>query len=67
MLLGDLAVSFAPGVALEDGDAHFLFRFGVGWEFELPEGLSLAPTVSYDLTEGTDDAIVYGVMLSYAF
>ncbi len=65
--VGGLALSIGPGFSVEEGQAHFLVRFGVGWDFELPAGLSLAPTLSYDLTEGTDDAIVYGLMLSYAF
>ena len=65
--VGGLAFSIGPGFSVEDGHAHFLVRFGVGWDFELPAGLSLAPTVSYDLTEGTEDAVVYGVLLSYVF
>jgi hypothetical protein len=65
--VGGLALSIGPGFSVEDGHAHFLVRFGVGWDFELPAGLSLAPALSYDLTSGTDDAIVYGLMLSYAF
>lgn len=65
--VGGLAFSIGPGFSVENGHAHFLVRFGVGWDFELPAGLSLAPTVSYDLTEGTEDAVVYGVLLSYVF
>ena len=65
--VGGLAFSIGPGFSVEDGHAHFLVRFGVGWDFELPAGLSLAPTVSYDLTEGAEDAVVYGVLLSYVF
>ncbi len=65
--VGGLGLSIGPGFSIEDGHAHFLVRFGIGWDFELHEGLSLAPTVSYDLTEGTDDAIVYGLMVSFTF
>ena len=65
--VGGLALSIGPGFSVDEGHTHFLVRFGVGWDFELPAGLSLAPTLSYDLTEGADDAIVYGLMLSYAF
>jgi hypothetical protein len=65
--VGGLALSVGPGFSVEEGHTHFLVRFGVGWDFELPAGLSLAPAVSYDLTEGAGDAIVYGLMLSYAF
>jgi len=65
--VGGLALSVGPGFSIEDGHAHLLVRFGVGWDFELPAGLSLAPALSYDLAAGTDDAIVYGLMLSYAF
>ena len=65
--VGGLALSIGPGFSVEEGHAAFLVRFGAGWAFELREGLSLALAVSYDLTEGTHDAIVYGVMLSYAF
>lgn len=65
--VGDLAVSISPGVAFEDGHTHALIRFGIGWEFELSHGWSIGPVVSYDLTEGTDDAVVYGLLLGYSF
>ncbi len=65
--VGGLVLSIGPGFSVEEGHSHFLVRFGAGWDFELPAGLSLAPSVSYDLTAGSDNAIVYELTLSYAF
>jgi hypothetical protein len=65
--VGELALSIGPGFSVDEGHGHFLVRFGAAWDFELPAGLSLAPSVSYDLTVGSDNAIVYGLTLSYAF
>ena len=36
--VGGLALSIGPGFSVEGGHAHFLVRFGVGWDFELPGG-----------------------------
>ncbi|MEO1129070.1 MAG: hypothetical protein AAFX05_05090 [Planctomycetota bacterium] len=63
----ELVLSVGPGFAVEDGHAHFLIRLGIGWEFEVGDSISLAPTVSYDLVEGTGDAVAYGLTVSFGF
>ena len=65
--IGALEVALAPGLQVEDGDTDFMFRIGVGWEFDVGQGFSLAPEVNFDFVSGNDNALVYGLALGYAF
>lgn len=65
--VGDLAVLLAPGFENEDGETVFVFRVGVGWDFDLGGGVKLAPEINYDFVDGPDDAVVYGVTVAYEF
>jgi hypothetical protein len=56
----------APGAELEDGDTNFLFRAGLGYEFEIYPRWSLAPEINFDFTDG-DTKLVYGLTLSWQF
>ena len=55
----------APGIEhQDDGSNEFLFRLGVGWEFELSERFVLTPIVNVDFVDG-EEIWVYGVALEY--
>jgi hypothetical protein len=62
----DLIVWLAPGVEIEDGETDFLFRVGLGYEFEIYPRWSLAPELNFDFAGG-DTKLVYGLTLSWAF
>ena len=42
-------------------------RLGVGWDFELTRGFSLATEFNYDIVDGGDDALVLGLTVAYGF
>ncbi|MGB5215919.1 MAG: hypothetical protein WBN88_20025 [Anderseniella sp.] len=54
-----------PGVEIEDSETKFLFRAGVGYEFEL-EQFSIKPEVNADFVGG-DVNLVFGVSLGFGF
>ena len=63
-----IALFAGPGVenASEDG-TRFLFRVGVGWEFEIGERLAITPAVELDLIdgeEGVERTAVFGASSS---
>ncbi len=43
-----LVITLGPGVELEGEEDFFLFRFGLEYEFELPDEWDISPTVFYD-------------------
>ena len=49
----------APGVEINEGEAEFLFRTGLAYEFEYNRW-SITPEFNVDFTEGKT-ALVYGV------
>ena len=51
----------------EDREELFLFRLGVGYDFELTPRWSLAPEFNVDFVSGGDVKLVYGLVLGYAF
>jgi len=57
-------VWLAPGVEIEDSETNFLFRAGMGYEFEIYPRWSLAPEVNFDFTDG-DTKLVYGFTLTW--
>jgi len=63
--VGGLLVLAVPGMEHQnDGSNEFLFRLGVGWEFELSERFVLTPIVNVDFVDG-EEIWVYGVALEY--
>ena len=56
----------APGLEFEDSETNFLFRAGLGYEFELMPRWSLAPEINADFVDG-DTKLVYGLTLSWEF
>ncbi len=53
-----LGLIFATGVELEDGDAEFLFRTGISYEFDLDDGWTIGPEVNVDFVDGDQDLVV---------
>jgi hypothetical protein len=51
----------------EDREELFLFRIGVGYDFELTPRWSLAPEFNVDFVSGGETTLVYGLVLGYAF
>lgn len=54
----------------KDDGTSFLFRWGVGWGFELGERFSLVPTVELDLVNGSDgveEVLVFGASVGFSF
>lgn len=61
-----------PGIEIVDrkdegNEESFIFRLGVGYDFELTPRWSLAPEFNVDFVSGGDNALVYGLVLGYAF
>jgi hypothetical protein len=54
-----------PGVEREHGESEFLFRLGVGYEFEFTE-YSLMPEVNVDFVDG-EVAVVIGASIGFRF
>lgn len=59
-------VALAPGLEHRDGEDEFLFRTGLGYEFELDERWIIMPEVAVDFVDG-DESYVFGVSLGYGF
>jgi hypothetical protein len=60
-------IRLAPGLEFEGSETLYLFRTGVGYEFELSPRWGLAPEFNVDLLEGGKTEFVYGLSLSYGF
>ncbi len=58
--------ALAPGLEHRDGDDEFLFRTGVGYEFELSERWIIMPEFSVDFVDG-EESLVFGFVLGYGF
>ena len=55
-----------PGLEFTNSKEKFLFRTGLGYEFELPSGTSVKPEVNLDWVNG-DVAVVAGVSFGWRF
>ena len=65
--VGGLLLLAAPGVEhQDDGSNEFLFRIGVGWEFEVGERFAITPIANIDFVDG-DEVYVWGVEFGYRF
>ena len=58
--------ALAPGLEHRHGDDEFLFRTGVGYEFELSERWILMPEFNVDFVDG-EESLVVGLILGYGF
>jgi len=57
--------TLAPGLEHREGEDEFLFRAGVGYEFEIGRW-SILPEFNIDFVDG-EEALVYGVSFGYGF
>jgi hypothetical protein len=55
-----------PGAELEGSSKEFLFRAGIGYEFEMQGGYSLKPEINVDWVDG-ETSIVTGVSIGWRF
>ena len=60
------AAWLAPGVEIEEEENNFLFRVGLGYEFEVSPRWSVAPEINVDFTNG-NTKLAYGFTLSWGF
>ncbi len=58
-------LQLGPGVEFEGGEEIAVGRFGAYYEFDIGP-ITVAPTVSYDLSE-KNDAVIYGILLGRKF
>lgn len=59
-------VRLAPGLEFADSETNFLFRIGLGYEFELMQRWILSPEINTDFVDG-DTRLVYGLTLAWKF
>ncbi len=60
------AVWLAPGAEIEEEENNFLFRVGLGYDFEIYPRWSVAPEINVDFTNG-NTKLAYGFTLSWDF
>ncbi|MHC4666625.1 MAG: hypothetical protein ACYS9T_11840 [Planctomycetota bacterium] len=58
--------ALAPGMEHRDSDDEFLFRTGVGYEFEMSERWVMMPEFNVDFVDG-EEAYVFGVSFGFGF
>jgi len=56
-----------PGVEFEGSESIFIFRSGVGYDFEFLPRWSMAPEFNVDFVSGGEVKLVYGLALSYSY
>jgi hypothetical protein len=56
----------APGMEHRNGGHEFLFRTGVGYEFELSERWVMIPEFNVDFVDG-EQAYVFGIVFGFGF
>jgi len=56
----------APGNEHKDHEDEFLFRAGIGYEFEVSEQWVIVPELNVDFVDG-EEVYVYGVSFGYGF
>ena len=61
-----LRLTAGPGADFRSGDTEFVFRTGVGYEFELGHGWTLAPEIAGDFTHEAN-TLVFGVSVGWGF
>jgi hypothetical protein len=58
--------ALAPGLEHRDSDDEFLFRTGVGYEFELSERWVIIPEFNVDFVD-SEESYVFGVSFGFGF
>ncbi len=53
-----------PGAEIEGGEQEFLFRVGLGYEFETRGGYSLKPEINVDWVDG-ETSVVAGISIGF--
>ncbi len=61
-----LRLTAGPGADFRSEDTEFVFRAGIGYEFELGKGWTLAPEVAGDFANSAN-SLVFGVSLGWGF
>lgn len=59
-------VRLAPGLEFADSETNFLFRIGLGYEFEVMPRWLLSPEINADFVDG-ETRLVYGLTLGWGF
>lgn len=59
-------VRLAPGLEFADSETNFLFRIGLGYEFEVMPRWLLSPEINADFVDG-ETRLVYGLTLAWGF
>ena len=57
----------APGIEFTDHEDEFMFRVGLGYEFALQKGFTIAPEVNADFIESGKITYVYGFSVGKEF
>lgn len=63
---GGFVLQTGPGLEWVDDETYAAGRVGLFYELEIQDDLIVAPTVSYDISEG-EDSIVFGVAIGTKF
>ena len=58
---GEFRLVLAPGIEFAETKKHEVFRVGLGYEFALGHGFTLAPEFNADFIEGGKITYVYGL------
>ena len=61
-----LTVRLGPGVEFNDDDDVFVFRVGGLYEIEF-DTYTMAPQIHYDIHDGAEDTIVFGLAVGRSF
>ncbi|MCA0871234.1 hypothetical protein LCL97_10370 [Seohaeicola saemankumensis] len=59
-------ITTMPGVEIEGGQEEFLFRLGLGYEFEMEGGYSLKPEINADFVDGEVSGVL-GISIGFRF
>ena len=60
-----LIAQVGPGIEIVDSETHTAARFGLLYEFELENGITVSPQLHYDVSH--EDGIVFGLAVGRAF
>lgn len=58
--------NLSPGFEYEHSDWEFVFRTGIGYEFEIAEIWALTPQLNIDFVDG-EEKFVYGISVGKVF
>lgn len=64
---GGLTFFSGPGIELEEDHNFWVYRFGLGYEFELPGHWDVAPEFVYDLKDGSFNSFTIAIGIGKRF